>query len=280
MDEYMNSLKESAAYIRSLIGEKKIEIGIVLGSGLGDLAEEIESPVIIDYHDIPHFPVSTVPGHKGRLVIGKLEGRYVLCMQGRFHYYEGWSMDQVVYPIRCMHLLGIQSLFLTNAAGCVNEKWRAGDLMLITDHIKLIADSPCRGMNHDELGPRFFDMCSAYDKDFLCTARKAAESTGISVREGVYMLFTGPSFETPTEVKFARFAGADAVGMSTVPEAIAASQMRMHTLGISCLTNMAAGILDQPLNHEEVIETGNRVKTTFSKLVREIIKTWSSEKTM
>ncbi len=274
MDELINKLKESAEYIKAKAGDEKIGIGIVLGSGLGDLADEIEDAVCIDYHDIPHFPVSTVKGHKGRLVIGKLEGRRVLCMQGRFHYYEGYSMDQVVYPIRTMFMLSIKSLFLTNAAGCVNTAWKPGDLMLITDHIKLIADNPCRGMNHDELGERFFDMTKAYDPELIKIAREASKSTSIALKEGVYMLFTGPSFESKAEVRFARIAGADAVGMSTVPEAIAASQMRMHTLGISCLTNMAAGILDQSLNHEEVIETGNRVKKSFSKLVKEIVKTW------
>ena len=274
MDELINKLKESAEYIKAKAGDEKIEIGIVLGSGLGDLADEIEDAVCIDYHDIPHFPVSTVKGHKGRLVIGKLEGRRVLCMQGRFHYYEGYSMDQVVYPIRTMFMLSIKSLFLTNAAGCVNTAWKPGDLMLITDHIKLIADNPCRGMTHDELGERFFDMTKAYDPELIKIAREASKSTSIALKEGVYMLFTGPSFESKAEVRFARIAGADAVGMSTVPEAIAASQMRMHTLGISCLTNMAAGILDQSLNHEEVIETGNRVKKSFSKLVKEIVKTW------
>ena len=274
MDELINKLKESAEYIKAKAGDEKIEIGIVLGSGLGDLADEIEDAVCIDYHDIPHFPVSTVKGHKGRLVIGKLEGRRVLCMQGRFHYYEGYSMDQVVYPIRTMFMLSIKSLFLTNAAGCVNTAWKPGDLMLITDHIKLIADNPCRGMNHDELGERFFDMTKAYDPELIKIAREASKSTSIALKEGVYMLFTGPSFESKAEVRFARIAGADAVGMSTVPEAIAASQMRMHTLVISCLTNMAAGILDQSLNHEEVIETGNRVKKSFSKLVKEIVKTW------
>lgn len=279
MDEMMKMLSESASYIKRLVGDEKIEIGIVLGSGLGDLADEIESAISIDYHDIPHFPVSTVKGHKGRLVIGKLEGRRVLCMQGRFHYYEGYTMDQVVYPIRTMFLLGIKSLFLTNAAGCVNKEWKPGDLMLINDHIKLIADNPCRGANHDELGERFFDMTRAYDPELLDVARKAAETVSVPVREGVYMLFTGPSFETKAEVRFARLAGADAVGMSTVPEAIAASQMRMHTMGISCLTNMAAGILDQPLNHEEVIETGNKVKSTFTKLVREIVATWPKSMT-
>ena len=272
--EIMEMLGESKEYIESKLGGRKPQIGLILGSGLGDMADAIEDPVVIDYHDIPHFPVSTVPGHNGRLVIGALEGKTVLCMQGRFHYYEGYSMEQVVYPVRTMKMLGIENLFLTNAAGCVNENWRPGDLMLITDHIKLIADSPLRGRNPDELGPRFFDMTQAYDKSLITVAEKAAIKKGIAVRKGVYMLFTGPAFETAAEVRFARIAGADAVGMSTVPEAIAASHMKMHTIGISCLTNMAAGILDQPLNHEEVLETGERVKKTFSALVREIVRTW------
>ena len=273
--DLMESLRESKEYIESKLDGRKPEIGLVLGSGLGDMADAIGNPVVIDYHEIPHFPVSTVPGHKGRLVIGELEGRTVLCMQGRFHYYEGYSMDEVVYPVRVMKMLGIDNLFLTNAAGCVNESWKPGDLMLISDHIKIVAENPLRGRNPDELGARFFDMTNAYDKGLLALAEKAAIKKGIPVRKGVYMLFTGPSFETPAEVRFARIAGADAVGMSTVPEAIAASHMRMRTLGISCLTNMAAGILDQPLNHEEVLETGERVKTTFSTLVREIIRTWN-----
>lgn len=276
--DLMDKLAQSEAYIRSKLGGLKPQIGLILGSGLGEMADSIENPVVIDYHDIPHFPVSTVPGHKGRLVIGELEGKTVLCMQGRFHYYEGYSMDEVVYPIRTMKMLGINSLFLTNAAGCVNTAWKPGDLMLITDHIKLIADNPLRGRNPDALGDRFFDMTQAYDKDLVSIASKAADDLGIEVRKGVYMLFTGPSFETAAEVRFARLAGADAVGMSTVPEAIAASHMRMHTMGISCLTNMAAGILDQPLNHEEVLETGERVKKTFSALVRESIRRWPEEK--
>ncbi|MBQ0070589.1 MAG: purine-nucleoside phosphorylase [Spirochaetales bacterium] len=277
MDEMMKNLYESAEYIKGIIGEEKVEIALVLGSGLGALGDNIEEAVYIDYHDIPHFPVSTVPGHKGRLVIGKLEGRRVMCMQGRFHYYEGWSMEQCVYPIRTMFLLGIKSLLLTNAAGCVNTAWKPGDIMLITDHIKLFSDNPCRGANHDELGARFFDMGSAYSKTLQNVARNAAATLDQTLREGVYMFFAGPNFETPAEVRFARFAGADAAGMSTVPEAIAASQMRMNVLGFSCMTNMAAGILDQPLNHEEVIETGNRVSKTFQALVRECVRTWPLE---
>ncbi len=276
--DIMEKLSESKAYIESKLGGKKPVIGLILGSGLGEMADTIEDAIVIDYHDIPHFPVSTVPGHKGRLVIGDLEGKTVLCMQGRFHYYEGYSMDEVVYPVRVMKMLGIDALFLTNAAGCVNTSWKPGDLMIITDHIKLIADNPLRGANPDALGDRFFDMTRAYDKTLVTMTEKAAEDLGIGVRKGVYMLFTGPSFETAAEVRFARLAGADAVGMSTVPEAIAASHMRMHTMGISCLTNMAAGILDQPLNHEEVLETGERVKRTFSALVRECVKRWPEDK--
>jgi purine-nucleoside phosphorylase len=274
MNDLMDRLQEAARYIVSKIGEEPVSVGMVLGSGLGSLAEEIEDPVFISYKEIPHFPVSTVPGHKGRLVVGKLEGKRVLCMQGRFHYYEGYEMDQVVFPIQVMHTLGIDDLLLTNAAGCVNEQWKPGDLMLIKDHIKLVAQNPLRGANCDELGDRFFDMSEAYDGTLRALARTCAADLGIELREGVYQLFTGPSFETPAEVRFARVCGADAVGMSTVPEAIAASHMRMKVMGISCLTNMAAGILPQPLNHSEVLETGRRVQQSFTALVRSIVSAW------
>lgn len=274
MADVIRNLKESAAYIESKLGKRKVDVAIVLGSGLGDLGDEVEDAVIIPYRDIPHFPVSTVPGHKGRLIIGRLEGKTVMCMQGRFHFYEGYSMEECVYPIRTMFMLGIKSLILTNAAGCVNRNWNVGDLMLITDHIKLCAESPCRGPNYDELGFRFFDMTTAYDKGLQEVARKAAEKNGITLREGVYMFMSGPNFETPAEIRFARTAGADACGMSTVPEAIAASQMGFRTMGISCMTNMAAGILDQPLNHEEVLETGRVVRTKFTALVKTIISSW------
>ncbi len=268
----MESIERSADYLRNAIGREQIDAAIVLGSGLGELGERIEEARIIPYKDIPEFPISTVPGHKGQLIIGYLEGKRVLCMQGRFHYYEGWSMNQVVHPIRTMHLLGISQLILTNAAGCVNTEWAPGDLMIITDHIKLVADSPLRGPNPDKLGPRFFDMTEAYDRDLIKIAEEAGERLGLGLRKGVYMFFSGPSFETPAEIRFARMAGADAVGMSTVPEAIAAAHMGMRTLGISCMTNMAAGILDQPLSHEEVVETGRRVSAGFEALVREIVR--------
>lgn len=270
----IEKLRESAAFITSKTGPEKIDLAIVLGSGLGDLADSLEKSVIVDYHDIPHFPVSTVPGHKGRLVCGYLEGRRILCMQGRFHFYEGWSMQECVYPIQTFRVMGIEKLFLTNAAGCVNKDWNAGDLMLIDDHIKLDADSPLRGQNPDELGPRFFDMTEAWNPEAKKVAIAAAREAGITLRKGVYMYFGGPQFETPAEVRMARILGADAAGMSTVPEAIAASQMGMKTLGISCLTNMAAGILAQKLSHEEVLETGEKVKGSFITLVRKIVKTW------
>ena len=270
----LDNLKESAAYIKSITGDIKFDIAMVLGSGLGDMAETLGEVIYIPYSEIPHFPVSTVPGHKGRLAIGLLEGKRVVCMQGRFHYYEGWTMQQCVYPIQVFKMLGINNLMLTNAAGCVNTAWQPGDLMVINDHIKVMGDSPMRGANCDELGPRFFDMSHVYEKELQKVAHIAAAKLGFSLRDGVYMLFGGPQFETPAEVRMARLLGADAVGMSTVPEAISASQMSMKVLGISCLTNMGAGILDQPLNHEEVLETGEKVKSRFQALVREIISTW------
>lgn len=274
MEEVMKRLHEAAAFVRDKVGDDPISIGMILGSGLGDLANELEDAVVVPYTEIPHVPASTVPGHAGRLVAGNLEGKRVLAMQGRFHYYEGHSMATVVFPVQMMRLLGIRNLLVTNAAGCVNMAWKVGDLMLISDHIKLIADNPMRGANLDALGERFFDMGSAYPEHLRAIARREAARLRITLREGVYQLFTGPSFETPAEVRFARSCGADAVGMSTVPEVIAARHAGMAVLGISCLTNMAAGILDQPLDHHEVLQTGERVKKSFSSLVRAIVRTW------
>lgn len=274
MDKLMDKMQEAAMYITSKIGNEAVQIGMVLGSGLGDLAEQLEDPIFISYKDIPFFPVSTVFGHKGRLVVGMLEGKRVMCMQGRFHYYEGYGMDQVVFPIQVMHAIGINNLLVTNAAGGVNASFKPGNLMLITDHIKLMSESPMRGPNYDELGDRFFDMSTAYDKGLMELAKKEAESLGITLQEGVYIFFAGPSYETPSEVRAVRILGADAVGMSTVPEAIAASHMKMKVLGISCITNMAAGILPQPLNHKEVMETGELVKESFTALVRRVTNLW------
>lgn len=264
-------LKESASYVEARI-KVKPGIGIVLGSGLGDIANQIQDAVWIPYKDIPHFPVSTVEGHAGQLVIGKLGTKSVVCMAGRFHFYEGYDMQTLVFPIQMMRVLGLDKLILTNAAGCVNKSWSTGDLMLITDHIKLCADSPLRGRNEDELGPRFFDMSRVYDPDFRLIAKNQAAKLGITLREGVYEYFTGPNFETPAEIRFARIAGADAVGMSTVPEAIAAAHCGLRVLGISCMTNMAAGVSDAPLNHQEVTETGRKVSKTFQTLIKSIVE--------
>lgn len=272
MQDLMKKLEQARDYINSKTNNLKIEVGLVLGSGLGNMAEQINNPIIIDYKDIPNFPVSTVQGHAGRLVIGELEGKNVLCMQGRFHFYEGYDMDQVVFPIQTMHMLGIEKLILTNAAGCVNKSWKPGTLMLINDHIKLAPECPLRGKNEDQLGLRFFDMSRAYNPDLLKLAREKATELGVNFTEGVYMFFAGPNFETPAEVRAARILGADAVGMSTVPEAIAAAHCNMKTLGISCMTNMAAGILDQPLEHSEVLETGLVVNKMFSALIKAIVK--------
>ncbi len=267
-------LQESASYVKTIIGDKEISIGMILGSGLGVLANELEHAITIDYKDIPNFPASTVPGHAGQLVIGELGGKRVMVMNGRFHYYEGHDMQTVVFPVQMMKILGINQLLITNAAGCVNTSWSQGDLMVISDHIKLISDNPMRGMNEDSLGDRFFDMSTAYSKRLRNLAHTCAGKIGVTLREGIYQFFAGPSFETPAEVRFARLCGADAVGMSTVPEVIAAQHASMEVLGISCMTNMAAGILSQPLNHQEVLETGERVKHTFISLVREIVKEW------
>ncbi len=265
------SVKKSADYIAGKI-EKMPEIGLILGSGLGVLADEIENPVSIPYSDIPGFPVSTVQGHAGKLVIGQLSGKTVAAMQGRFHFYEGYTMETVTFPVRVMKLLGIEKLVVTNAAGGVNEQFSAGDLMLITDHINFTGTSPLIGANDERFGPRFPDMSSAYDKAYQEMAKQTAQQLGISIQEGVYFGLTGPTYETPSEVKMVRILGGDAVGMSTVPEVIIANHCSMRILGISCITNMAAGILDQPLDHGEVIETTERVKKDFLRYVKELIK--------
>ena len=269
--DIMTKLHEAAAYITEKMDGFEPEIGLILGSGLGDIAEEIEDPVSIEYKDIPHFPVSTAPSHKGRLVIGKIAGRNVICMQGRFHYYEGYEMYQTAFPVQVMKLLGVEKLIITNSAGCVNEDWEVGSLMLITDHIKFTAENPLRGPVLGELGERFFSMETVYDKDFQKLALKKAEALGIDLKQGVYMYFAGPNFETPAEIRMAGVLGADAVGMSTVPEVIAAANCGMKVLGISCMTNMAAGILDEPVSQAEIIAVSERVHAQFADLITAIV---------
>ncbi len=263
-------INETASYLREH-GITKIDFGMILGSGLGDLADEVKNSVVLDYKDIPHFPVSTVAGHAGKLVYGNLGHKNVLMMQGRFHYYEGNSMQTITYPIRVLKALGADSLIVTNAAGGVNEGYHPGELMLIKDHINFMGNHPLIGPNDDTMGPRFPDMSHAYDETYRAIAKQVAKTMNLPIHEGVYMAFSGPSYETPAEIRMARILGADAVGMSTVPEVIVANHMGMHVLGISCITNLAAG-MQADLNHEEVVATTNRVKEQFQEFVKAILQ--------
>jgi len=246
-------------------------VGLILGSGLGTLADQIQEPVRISYDQIPGFPVSTVAGHAGQLVCGFLEGVPVVAMQGRFHYYEGYGLDAVTFPVRVMKNLGVEKLFVTNAAGGVNPDFQPGDLMLITDHINNTGQNPLIGPNDDDQGVRFPDLSKAYDPSLQEMASDIATELNLTLRKGVYVWNTGPTYETPTEVKMLQVMGGDAVGMSTVPEVIVARHVGIDVLGISCISNMAAGILDQPLSHEEVIETTENVRETFISFVKNIL---------
>ncbi len=260
--------QESAAALAERLGDFKPEILLILGSGLGDLGDEVERPVIVPYTEVPHMKRSTVPDHRGQFVFGTLAGRRVAVMQGRLHTYEGWSFADVSYPVRVLRLLGAETLLVTNAAGAVNTAFSAGDIMLITDHIKLFGVSPLCGPNLEEFGPRFPDVSHVYTPALQEAARRAARSLDIPLREGVYMYFPGPQFETPAEVRMARILGADAVGMSTVPETIVAAHCGMQVLGFTLCTNMAAGVLDQPLSGEEVLEAAREAKPRFTALVK------------
>ena len=247
------------------------EIAIILGSCLGPFAQEIENPVVVDYKDIPNFLVSTVASHAGKLIFGTICARKVVCMSGRFHSYEGYDFEQLVIPIRVFKLLGVKTTILTNAAGAVNTGYRPGDVMIISDHIKLNGSSPLRGPNVEEFGPRFFDVSRMYTPELRKLALDCAAGTGIRVHEGVYMFFTGPQFETPAEIRAARILGADAVGMSTVTEALTAAHCGMPLLALSVMTNMAAGVLDRPLTTEEVDETSKVIAGPFSAYMKKIV---------
>ena len=268
----MEQYRKSANYIASKLGDFRPEVLMVLGTGLGFLGDRVENPIVIPYGDIPYFRTSTVDGHRGRFVCGTLAGKRVMVMQGRLHIYEGYDAYEVTFPVRVARLLGADKLVVTNAAGGVDERYKVGDLMLIRDHIRVFMPNPLIGPNLDEFGPRFPDMSRAYDRDLQKLAVDTAEKLGIKLQQGVYCWFNGPCFESPAEIRMARIIGADAVGMSTVPETIVARHCGINVLGLSCITNMAAGILDQPLNHEEVMETGERVKDTFRKLVDGVIE--------
>ncbi|WP_141433400.1 purine-nucleoside phosphorylase [Bacillus sp. 03113] len=263
-------IQQAASFLKEKYTSEPV-IGLILGSGLGILADEIEEAVKIPYHEIPDFPVSTVEGHAGQLVFGKLSGMNVVAMQGRFHFYEGYTLEKVTFPVRVMKELGVNTLIVTNAAGGVNESFKPGDLMIISDHINNMGTSPLIGPNDSRFGVRFPDLSEAYSKELRMLAKEVANTLAIKVQEGVYVGNTGPAYETPAEIRMLRVVGADAVGMSTVPEVIVARHSGIEVLGISCISNMAAGILDQPLNHEEVIETTEKIKASFLSYVKELV---------
>ncbi len=266
--------KTAAEYAEILKGKIGVtpKIGIVLGSGLGGLGEKIENSVFVDYKDLDGFPVSTAPGHKGRFVAGKLAGKDVICMQGRLHFYEGHEMADILLPVRTLRCLGVETLILTNAAGGVNTSFSVGDIMLIEDHINFMGKNPLVGQNDDRFGCRFPDMSFAYAPELRALAEESAAETGIDIRKGVYLACSGPSYETPAEIRAFRVLGADAVGMSTVPEVIAANHCGMRVLAFSLISNMAAGILKQPLTEEEVLEAGREKGAEMQRLICRIIE--------
>jgi purine-nucleoside phosphorylase len=262
---------EHAARTVRARGGADAHVALVLGSGLGAFADDLEDAVAIPFAEVPGFARSTVEGHAGRLVVGVVGGVRVVVMQGRFHFNEGYTLEEVTFPVRVLSLLGVKSLVLTNAAGGLNNSLRQGSLMLISDHLNLLGANPLRGANDERFGARFPDMSEVYDRGYQEIAVQEAHAAGTELRRGVYAALAGPSYETPAEIRMLRALGADAVGMSTVPEAIVARHAGVKVLGISCITNMAAGVLDKPIEHSEVIETGERVRATFSELLRRVI---------
>lgn len=263
-------VNESADFIKASLPVLP-EVAMILGSGLGVLADSLENPVTLDYKAIPHFPLSTVEGHAGQFVVGELSGKQVVIMKGRFHMYEGYTAAEVTFPIRVLKKLGVKTLIVTNAAGGINTEYASGELMIIKDHINFTSRNPLIGPNLDEFGVRFPDMSEAYSKRLRAIAHETAASQGFALQEGIYVGLLGPSYETPAEIRMFRILGADAVGMSTVSEVLVARHSGIEVLGISCISNMAAGILDQALSHEEVMETTERVKGKFLALVKGIV---------
>lgn len=264
--------REGADALERRLGAFRPRALLILGSGLGFLGDEVENPVVVPYGEVPHMKHSTAPDHRGQFVFGRLAGQDVAVMQGRLHAYEGWTMADTGYPVRLARLLGAETLVVTNAAGAVNTAFSPGDIMLITDHIKLFGAGPLDGPNVSEFGPRFPDVSHVYTPALQEAARQSAEELGLPLRQGVYMYFPGPQFETPAEVRMARILGADAVGMSTVPEAIVAAHCGMRVLGFTLCTNMAAGVLEQPLSGQEVLEVAEKAAPRFSALVRACLK--------
>ncbi len=263
-------VEHAARTVRSRMTED-IRIAVVLGSGLGGFADYLEETVSFPFSEVPGFAITTAQGHEGKLVIGRVEKTPVLVMQGRFHFYEGYSLEQVTFPIRMFKLLGIKTLILTNAAGSINVQLGQGALMVISDHLNLMGVNPLRGVNDERFGPRFPDMSEVYSRELQEIVVEEARELGVEIRRGIYAALGGPSYETPAEIHMLRAIGADAVGMSTVPEAIVARHMQMDVLAISCITNLAAGITDTPINHDEVIETGQQTQDVFSPLLGRVI---------
>lgn len=275
---YIEKINEAASFIEQRLGIVKPVIGLVLGSGLGDMANQVEQPIAIDYSEVPHFPVSTVEGHEGRFVVGTLEGKQVIVMQGRFHYYEGYDMKKVVFPVYVMKAIGVQTVVMTNAAGGMNRDFKAGDLMVISDHLNMTGDNPLIGPNHADLGVRFPDMSEAYNREYRKLAHELAQTVAgedgvpLKLQEGVYAGITGPTYCTPAELTMLARIGGDAIGMSTVGEVIAARHAGLKVLGISCITDMAIGEELEPLTHEQVVAVANRTKPKFIALVKAFVR--------
>lgn len=267
----LEKIKETAAFIKEKVG-KMPEIAVILGSGLGNLADNMEVSSELDYHDIPNFPVSTVAGHAGRLIFGELGGKYIMAMKGRFHYYEGYDMKQVTFPVRVMKALGVKTLFVSNAAGGMNKEFRVGDVMVITDHINLFPENPLRGKNYDELGTRFPAMTEAYKKYLIKYADEIAEANALRLMHGVYVGTPGPTFETPAEYEYFRVIGGDAVGMSTVPEVIVANHAGIDVFGLSVITDLGGKDIDYVPTHEEVQKAAETAAPVMVKLITEMLR--------
>ncbi len=272
MKDYKTMIKEAADYLKSKISTLP-KIAIVLGTGLGGLGEKIEEKIVIPYNEIPNFPVSTVQGHKGNLIFGKIGEKFVVAMQGRFHYYEGYSMKEVTFPVRVFKALGVEYLIVSNAAGGLNREFEVGDLMIISDHINFMGTNPLIGPNDDELGPRFPDMHGVYSKELIKKAQEIARKIGAPIRKGVYVAVSGPTFETNAECRMLRILGGDAVGMSTVPEVIVARHAGIpHIFGVSLISDMATGEGSETVSHEEVLEAGRKAEPKFIELIMNLVK--------
>ena len=266
----LNKINQTAAYLKTMVSYRP-ETGIILGTGLGHLADEITDKIEIPYEQIPHFPLSTVEGHSGKLIFGKLGGKEVLAMQGRFHYYEGYDMKQVTFPVRVFKAMGVKTLFVSNAAGGMNPDFKVGDIMIITDHINLFPEHPLRGKNHEKLGTRFPDMSDAYSPRLIAKANEIAERNGIKVQHGVYVGTSGPTFETPAEYRYFRRIGGDAVGMSTVPEVIVARHGEMEVFAISVITDLGVEGIVEKCSHEDVQKAANAAQPLMTRIMQELV---------